>query len=117
MLADDLVLAVEYLAVIQLRICARDSLCLGVLEIVPNVRRVKKSFGWYTADQQASAAQSGLPLDEGRFEAVLTSPYRCGIPARSAADNYCVVCHFRFDFSSQPYFSAVSARRFRLVAS
>ena len=84
MLGDDFILAVEYQREIQTWIFAMNSFFDGMLETVPNIGRVEEGFGGNAADVQAAAAQLGVFLNNGCFQAILARPNGRRVSPRTA---------------------------------
>ena len=78
MLGNNRVLAIENLWVVELRIVAGDALLFGMLEVVPNLRRLQQRFRRNAANVQAGSAQLGDFSTSSVF-----NPYW---PARTAAE-------------------------------
>ena len=70
-LGDDLVLALEDQREIQPRIFAVDTVFDGVLEMLPNVRRMQEGFGGNAADVEAATAQFRVFFNKGGLQTVL----------------------------------------------
>jgi hypothetical protein len=65
---------------------------------------MEQAFGGNTTHQQASTPQADLALNESRFQTILTGANSSGIATRAAANDYNVVCHFRFKCSIRALF-------------
>ena len=98
-LADDLVLAIVYLAPVEARIIAEDAFVAGVNEVVPDVGSVEECFGGNATDKKAGSAEPRLLFYERGLQAVLASANCSRVPARPATDDDQVVCH-SFDYRS-----------------
>ena len=72
MFGDDLVFAVEDQREIQARILAADAVFDGVLEMLPNVRRMQEGFGGNAAYMEAATAQFRVFFDYSDLQAVLS---------------------------------------------
>ena len=101
MLLDDLVLAREHRGPVDLHVFDFEAELFGALKVVVNIGVVQKYFCGDAADVQAGAAEKGILLDDGGFQAPLAGADRGDVAARPAADNYQII----FGHSGPPLLS------------
>ncbi len=96
MLADNAVLALLRLRVIQPRVLAVNALFFAMHEPLPHFRGLKQGLGGDAAHQQTRSAEPGLLLDERRLQSVLAGANGGRVSPRAASDDNEIVRHFNY---------------------
>ena len=85
---DHVVLARQHALPVQLRRHAVDAVPVGMLQVVPKLRRKQHRLGRNAAPKQASPAQPVVCVDQRGLQAILRGADRAGISGGPAADHY-----------------------------